>query len=65
MTCPGLAIVRFHGRNRSTWEAKGLRTSAERFNYLYSDAELGASRSTVVNRRQIFLATGLVGSLSR
>jgi uncharacterized protein YecE (DUF72 family) len=41
VTCPDLAIVRFHGRNRSTWEAKGLRTSAERFNYLYSDAELG------------------------
>jgi uncharacterized protein YecE (DUF72 family) len=32
--------VRFHGRNRETWEAKGLKSAAERFNYLYSDAEL-------------------------
>jgi uncharacterized protein YecE (DUF72 family) len=37
---PDLAIVRFHGRNRETWEAKGLRSAAERFTYLYSDAEL-------------------------
>jgi uncharacterized protein YecE (DUF72 family) len=35
-----LAVVRFHGRNAATWEAKGL-TTAERFNYLYSPQELG------------------------
>ena len=29
-----LALVRFHGRNRDTWEAKGI-TPAERFRYLY------------------------------
>jgi uncharacterized protein YecE (DUF72 family) len=34
-----LALVRFHGRNRETWEAKGI-TPAERFRYLYSRAEL-------------------------
>ncbi len=34
------AIARFHGRNRETWEAKGLATSAERFDYYYSEAEL-------------------------
>jgi uncharacterized protein YecE (DUF72 family) len=39
-TCPELAIVRLHGRNREMWTRKGLATSAERFNYLYSSAEL-------------------------
>ncbi len=34
-----LAVVRFHGRNRETWEKKGI-TAAERFNYLYSNKEL-------------------------
>jgi len=35
-----VALVRFHGRNRDTWEKKGL-TPAERFNYLYTEDELG------------------------
>lgn len=39
-TCPDLAIVRLHGRNRETWNKKGLASSAERFHYLYSEAEL-------------------------
>lgn len=39
-TCRDLAIVRLHGRNREMWERKNLATSAERFNYLYSEAEL-------------------------
>jgi len=34
-----LALVRFHGRNAATWEAKGI-TPAERFRYLYSRHEL-------------------------
>jgi uncharacterized protein YecE (DUF72 family) len=34
-----LALIRFHGRNRETWEAKGI-TPAERFRYLYSRDEL-------------------------
>ena len=34
-----LALVRFHGRNAQTWEAKGI-TPAERFRYLYSRDEL-------------------------
>lgn len=34
-----LALVRFHGRNRETWEAKGI-TPAERFRYLYTRDEL-------------------------
>jgi uncharacterized protein YecE (DUF72 family) len=40
VTSPDLAIVRLHGRNAAAWDAKGLKTAAERFNYFYSDAEL-------------------------
>ena len=35
----GLAYVRFHGRNMETWNKRGG-SAAERFDYLYSDAEL-------------------------
>jgi uncharacterized protein YecE (DUF72 family) len=38
-TSPSMAIVRFHGRSDSTW-AGHTRTAAERFRYLYSEAEL-------------------------
>jgi uncharacterized protein YecE (DUF72 family) len=34
-----LAIVRLHGRNASTWEAK-TKVASDRFNYLYADDEL-------------------------
>jgi len=40
ITNPDLAILRMHGRNHQTWNMKGLRTSAERFNYDYTDEEL-------------------------
>jgi len=39
VTSPELAIVRFHGRNAATWEAKNI-TPAERFRYLYTRDEL-------------------------
>lgn len=39
-TTPQLAVVRFHGRNRDAWEARGI-SAAERFRYLYDAAELG------------------------
>ena len=39
-TSAELALVRLHGRNRETWEKKGLKSAAERFDYLYSEAEL-------------------------
>ena len=35
-----VGMVRFHGRNRDTWEAKGLSSSAHRFDYYYSPQEL-------------------------
>lgn len=39
-TNPQLAVVRLHGRNAETWNAKGLAASSERFNYEYRDDEL-------------------------
>jgi uncharacterized protein YecE (DUF72 family) len=35
-----LAVLRLHGRNAATWNARGLRTSGERFDYLYTRAEM-------------------------
>lgn len=40
VTCREVAVVRLHGRNRETWQKKGL-TAAERLNYLYDEVELG------------------------
>ncbi len=40
VTQPSLVVVRLHGRNADTWEAKGLSASSERFNYEYNDSEL-------------------------
>jgi uncharacterized protein YecE (DUF72 family) len=41
VTMPELVIVRFHGRNAQKWYAKVERTG-DRFDYLYSEAELQA-----------------------
>ncbi|MER3417858.1 MAG: DUF72 domain-containing protein [Chloroflexota bacterium] len=38
-TSPDLAVVRFHGRRSTTWEATGV-PPVERFRYLYSRPEL-------------------------
>jgi uncharacterized protein YecE (DUF72 family) len=38
-TSRGLSIVRFHGRNTDTWEAKVAQPS-QRFRYLYDETEL-------------------------
>jgi uncharacterized protein YecE (DUF72 family) len=39
---PRLAIVRLHGRNKETWNKKGLAASSARFDYQYSADELAA-----------------------
>jgi len=39
-TSTDLAVVRFHGHNDEMWTKKGLKASALRFNYLYSEQEL-------------------------
>ncbi len=40
ITDPGFSMVRFHGRNRATWYGKGLTSSRQRYDYLYSLDEL-------------------------
>jgi len=42
----GTAYVRFHGRNAGTWNVRG-KSAAERFNYLYDEAELGEWAGTL------------------
>jgi uncharacterized protein YecE (DUF72 family) len=42
VTHPKLAIVRLHGRNKETWNKKGLAASSARFDYWYSQDELAA-----------------------
>src|SRR5690606_33967269 len=42
VTNPRLAIVRLHGRNRETWNRKGLAASSARFDYWYAPQELAA-----------------------
>ena len=39
VTSPELSIVRFHGRNTATWYKKAD-TTGQRFDYLYTQAEL-------------------------
>ncbi len=39
-TQPRYALVRLHGRNAATWNAKGQTSASDRFNYDYADAEL-------------------------
>jgi uncharacterized protein YecE (DUF72 family) len=50
VTNPSLAIVRLHGRNRETWNRKGLTTSSQRFNYEYGEGEL---REVAANVRRV------------
>lgn len=38
---PRLVILRLHGRNDAMWDAKGLTAASNRFDYDYSDDELG------------------------
>ncbi|MCL6443281.1 MAG: DUF72 domain-containing protein [Alicyclobacillus sp.] len=42
VTNPELVIFRLHGRNGEMWYKKGLTSSQERFDYLYSREELAA-----------------------
>lgn len=42
VTHPELAVVRLHGRNKETWNRKGLAASSARFDYQYGADELAA-----------------------
>ncbi len=48
VTDPSLAVVRLHGRNRDTWNRKGLTASSQRFNYDYVEDELRDVAAEVV-----------------
>ena len=53
-----IGLVRFHGRNREMWAKKGA-TTGERFDYLYSEQELGewlpAARRLAGETRELHL----------
>ncbi len=40
-THPTFALLRLHGRNTQTWNIKGATAASDRFNYDYSESELG------------------------
>ncbi len=52
VTSPRLAVVRMHGRNHETWNRKGLNAASDRFNYDYSEDELGKIAARVVELSQ-------------
>jgi uncharacterized protein YecE (DUF72 family) len=41
------SLVRMHGRNHETWNIKGAKSAADRFNYDYTDDELAAIAARV------------------
>ncbi|MDR5799011.1 MULTISPECIES: DUF72 domain-containing protein [Caballeronia] len=43
-----LALVRLHGRNHETWNIKGATSASARFNYDYTDQELGELASQII-----------------
>lgn len=45
-TSPDLAIVRMHGRNHETWDAKELTAASDRFDYDYHE---GTPRSQYID----------------
>ncbi|MDA8331804.1 MAG: DUF72 domain-containing protein [Candidatus Dormibacteraeota bacterium] len=51
VTDPRLLVIRFHGRNRTTWYRSGA-TSADRFDYLYGEDELRAWRAPILELSQ-------------
>jgi uncharacterized protein YecE (DUF72 family) len=53
VTSPRLAIVRMHGRNHATWATKGLKAASDRFNYDYSEEELGQIAEQVANLSRV------------
>ena len=60
VTQPRYALVRLHGRNTATWNAKGLASAAERFNYDYSDAELAQLALPIADLAQRVAETHVV-----
>ena len=47
VTHPAFSLARLHGRNAQTWNVQGATGASERFNYDYSDSELGELASRI------------------
>jgi uncharacterized protein YecE (DUF72 family) len=60
VTNPRLALVRLHGRNAATWNAKGLASASDRFNYDYSDGELEALAAPIAQLARAVRETHVV-----
>ncbi|HZT54653.1 MAG TPA: DUF72 domain-containing protein [Burkholderiaceae bacterium] len=60
VTHPQYALLRLHGRNAETWNIRGARDSSERFNYDYSEAELGELAQQIRRLAARALATHVV-----
>jgi uncharacterized protein YecE (DUF72 family) len=59
-THPAFALLRLHGRNHETWNITGASDSSERFNYDYSEAELGELAQKVARLAERAAATHAV-----
>ena len=59
-THPAFALLRVHGRNRETWNIQGATDSSERFNYDYTEAELGELAERVTRLAAQAAATHVV-----
>ena len=55
-------IIRFHGRNRDTWDAKGLASAAQRFDYLYSLAGISQMEPTTLMRAPFWASPDYMGT---
>lgn len=60
VTHPNCALLRLHGRNTETWNIKGASDSSERFNYDYTEAELGELAQKVKRLAAQVLSTHIV-----
>lgn len=59
LTHPRYALLRLHGRNAATWNARGAAASSSRFDYSYTEAEL-AELAAAIRRLQQHRETHVV-----
>ena len=60
VTHPGFALLRLHGRNVESWNIKGATAASDRFNYDYSDTELGEMAQRIARLAERASATHVV-----
>ena len=59
-THPRFALVRLHGRNRTTWNVRGQTSASDRFNYDYPDDELAELAPRIEGLAQGALQTHVI-----